>query len=161
MNENTNETQLDLESLNILHLDSTEVTENNLQELINNSEVDDYVNKAINNFNTFDIAINSILSTWHSKQEADNKQRGRYGTILLLILGFQLIFINCIVVAIGLGVLRYDEWLATIFIGSVFVEVIGLVTIIVKSLFQSNNGTELNEIIKLILESRNSDKQTN
>ena len=104
MNENTNETQLDLESLNILHLDSTEVTENNLQDLINHSEIDDYVNKTINNFNTFDIAINSILSTWRSKQEADSKQRGRYGTILLFILGFQIIFINCIFIAIGFRV---------------------------------------------------------
>jgi hypothetical protein len=161
MNENTNEVQLNLDDLNILHLDSSETTESNLQELINNSEINDFVAKAINNFNSHEIFIDKVLSNWIQNQESERSQRSSYGKSLLKILGFQLFIVNLIVILIGCNLLHYEKWLINIFISSVFIEVIGLVAIIVKSLFQSNNGTELNEIIKLTLEKTNSDKETN
>jgi hypothetical protein len=64
-----------------------------------------------------------------------------------VILAIQLLIINGIFVLIGMKILTYDQWTVNVFIVSVFGEIIGIILIIVRSLFTSTNK-EMIELVK-------------
>ena len=72
----------------------------------------------------------------------DIATKKKYAWVLLRILGLLVFFSSLVFVLIGLGWLTYDEATVNVFLGSVVVQVIGLVALVVKYLFSSDKYIE-------------------
>ena len=94
--------------------------------------------------------INTILNVWEDQQNAERTLRKEYASCFIWVLALQLVVINVIFVLIGCNILKYEQWTANLFIVSVFGEIVGIVSIIVKYLFTSTNK----EMIDLIKEQK-------
>lgn len=82
---------------------------------------------------------------------SDIKLKGKYGLILVIMLGLQLLFFNVIFVLRGLNVIKYSDAVFNVFISGSLIEIFGLVMVIVKYLFKDN----LSESLQIILKSAN------
>lgn len=98
------------------------------------------------NFSTSDFVIVSLIETWKSQQEANRKLKTKYGKWVMWLLFAEMIFISGILLAIGTGILNFDEWVINAFVVTVFGQIMGVVYIIVKNLF--SDGNEIIDIIK-------------
>jgi amino acid transporter len=91
--------------------------------------------------------IQTILGIWKEQQDAERKLRKNYANYFIWILIFQLIIVSTIFILVGCSVLKYKQWVVHIFIISVFGEIIGLVSIIVRYLFTSTSK-EMIDLVK-------------
>lgn len=95
--------------------------------------------------------LSAVLSQWSANQKADHWMRKIYGTIIIGILGIQLVVVNVYIWRLGLGLFpSADPITSRIVIVSVFVEVAGLVLAIIRYLFPQG-GNDLNSILKAFL----------
>lgn len=93
--------------------------------------------------------LRTIINKWAEQHEADRKLRLKYAYWLLGALFFQIITINTIVFLYGFGIIILQEWVANIFVMSVFTEVTTMIFIILKYLFPKSGAEFLNLIEKL------------
>ena len=89
-------------------------------------------------------AINAFIN--EAKQNSELKKV--YAIILLLIFILQLIAFNTIFILAGLNILAFTETTLNVFVTGGLIEVIALITIIVKYLFNDNITESLNNILK-------------
>lgn len=93
-----------------------------------------------------------IVDLFASSIEKDKELRGAYATILLVILGVELVALLVIFILAGLGILNYSKVTFNLFVTGGIAEVFVLVRVIVKYLFKDNITNALN----IILERNNS-----
>lgn len=98
------------------------------------------------NFSTSDFVIVSLIDTWKSQQEANRELKTKYGKWVMRLLFAEMLFISGILLAVGTGILNFDEWVINAFVVTVFGQIMGVVYIIVKNLF--SDGNEIIDIIK-------------
>lgn len=86
---------------------------------------------------------NKVVSTHCDNITSDISIKKVYSTILLIILAVQFIVLDSIFVFVGLGSLKYSDISLNLFVTGGLIELIGLVTIIVKYLFKDNTTESL------------------
>ena len=89
-----------------------------------------------------------IVELFAGSIEKDKELRGVYATILLVILGVELVALLAIFVLTGLGVLNYSNVTFNLFVTGGIAEVFVLVRVIVKYLFKDNITNALNIILR-------------
>ena len=89
-----------------------------------------------------------IVDLFAGSIEKDKELRGVYATILLIILGVELISLLVIFVLAGLGILKYSNVTFNLFVTGGIAEVFVLVRVIVKYLFKDNITNALNIILR-------------
>lgn len=97
-------------------------------------------------FSTNDYVIINLVETWRKQQIADRALKKKYGIWIMIILIIELIFMASLLIAIGLQILTFDEWVINAFIITTFGQIMGVVYLIVKNLFSS--GNQIIDIIK-------------
>lgn len=90
---------------------------------------------------------NKILKLYIENMEKDQELKGKYATILIIILAFMLIALIIIFILKGCGILEYSDTTFNIFITAGIAEVFVLVRIIVEYLFKDNLTNALNIIL--------------
>ena len=84
--------------------------------------------------------LRTRVRAWKDQQAQDRQMRERYANLLIWGMGFQVLFVNVVVVLLGCKVLVLEQWTAQTFIVSVFVEITALVFVVVKYLFRGSDG---------------------
>ncbi|MEL7609884.1 MAG: hypothetical protein AAGU74_10290 [Bacillota bacterium] len=92
--------------------------------------------------------IHGLLSSWATQQSQERKLRRLYAICFMFILGIQIILLNTVFILIGLDKLNISDIQFNAFFISVFGEIISLVLIITKYLFQKSNDSKLFELFK-------------
>lgn len=87
--------------------------------------------------NNFELQ-NKVVSSFCENISSDIKIKKKYSVILIIVLAVQFVALDLIFVAVGAGWLKYSDFTLNIFIGAIFLELIGLVAVIVKYLFKDN-----------------------
>lgn len=98
-----------------------------------------------------------IANIFTERSKNDNDLKEKYSKKLIIILVFQLIFMNIIFILGGIGILNYSDTTFNIFVTATIAEVFSLVTIIVKYLFTDN----LTKLLSNILTDVKDDKKEN
>lgn len=98
-----------------------------------------------------------IANIFTERSKNDNDLKEKYSKKLIVILVFQLIFMNIIFILGGIGILNYSDTTFNIFVTATIAEVFSLVTIIVKYLFTDN----LTKLLSNILTDVKDDKKEN
>lgn len=65
----------------------------------------------------------------------DNKLKRHYGYGLLGVLGVQLLIMNLVFVAVGVGCIHYEEWALHLYVAGTLAEIFALVLVVTKYLF--------------------------
>jgi hypothetical protein len=91
--------------------------------------------------------LRTVLKAWETQQREERVLRRFYAKGLLGALFAQVLLINAVFFAIGLGYLLVDKWVATTFIMAVFAEIVALVTVVNKYLFPKV-GSEVLDLIE-------------
>lgn len=91
--------------------------------------------------------IHTILEIWKEQQNAERTLREKYANWFIWILISQLAVISVVFILVGCSMLKYEQWTINIFVFSVFGEIVGIVSIIVRYLFTSTSK-EMIELIK-------------
>lgn len=86
---------------------------------------------------------NKVVSAHCDNITSDISIKKVYSKILLIILAVQFIVLDLIFVFVGLGSLKYSDISLNLFVTGGLIELIGLVTIIVKYLFKDNTTESL------------------
>lgn len=116
----------------IIDKDSTSA----IKETITNNESDKHEDTS-----QFITTIKMITSVWKEEREAQSKLKKNISMILIFTLVTQLVIINFIIFFIGFNYINIEQWTLRLYITGVFVEVVAVIKIILKSLFpESNNG---------------------
>jgi len=101
--------------------------------------------------------IDAVLEEWRNQQEADRKLRKNFGHWLVCILAFQLLAFTTVFILVSIGIAKVDSVALPIWIGSLVLEVIGLVIAIVRGLF-TNTTKEFFGMVQRVLSTTNADK---
>lgn len=91
-----------------------------------------------------------VLGTWKETQEYERKLKQRVANIVFALLGLEVLVGNTAFFFYGFGLINVPEWVAQTFYVGMYVQVIGIVTIVVRSLFpkpKSDTLTELNRMV--------------
>lgn len=89
-----------------------------------------------------------VIHSFTDNAKDDRELKKKYAFWLITILFIQMIIFNGIFIFNGLGKLTYTETVLNIYIGGGLIELISLVTIIVKYLFKDNISSTLNSILE-------------
>jgi len=92
--------------------------------------------------------IHGLLYSWATQQSQERKLRRLYAICFMIVLGIQIILLNIVFILIGLGKLSISDVQFNAFFISMFGEIISLVLIITKYLFQKSNDSKLFELLK-------------
>jgi len=88
-------------------------------------------------------SLNPIEQENLDRRRSDRKLRETYAKRFLLFLAAQLIVMNIVFVATGLGWLKYkNRWTLELYMGGTLAEVFGIVVIVTRSLFPSQDSKE-------------------
>jgi hypothetical protein len=93
--------------------------------------------------------LRTLVQTWEHQQREERKLRRDYASRLLWIWVVQALVVNLAFVLIGLRILVVDQWVANAFILSVFVELVGMVLIVMRYLFPKDGDSLLKLIERL------------
>lgn len=88
-----------------------------------------------------------ILDSWEKQQSEERRLRKFYATVLLVGVFSQMVFIDVLVCLLGRGVLVLEKWVVSSVIFTVFLEIMGLVAVVIQYLFPKKDG-EFLRIIK-------------
>lgn len=89
-----------------------------------------------------------VIHSFTENAQEDRNLKKKYAIILVWLLFIQVIFFNSVFILCGLGILNYSEKILEIYIGGGLIEIVSLVSIIVKYLFQDNISVSLNNILE-------------
>lgn len=92
-----------------------------------------------------------VVDLFSDSINKDINLKEKYALVLVAMLGIQLVALDGIFIASGLGFLNFSDLSFNIFITGTLGEIFGLVVVIVKYLFKDN----LSESLKIILRSTN------
>lgn len=104
-----------------------------------NNEKSQSVDTIKNNFKL----QNKVVNAHCDNITSDIKIKKTYSTILLIMLAIQFVILDGIFIFAGIGILKYSDVSLNLFITAGLIELIGLVTIIVKYLFKDNTTESL------------------
>jgi len=93
------------------------------------------------------LKVRTILQAWERQHKEERALRRTYAKYLLVALFVQVAFVNMFLIALGMGWFKVEQWVANIFVVSVFGEIAGCALIVVKYLFPKV-GTELFSILE-------------
>ena len=103
---------------------SGEVTENDIDTFIKARQADDESYR-----------IRTIVNAWEKQHTAEREIRKTYAYWLLVALFIQVVVANTAFFLLGLGIIVVEQWVANVFIVTVFGEIAGMSLLIVKYLF--------------------------
>ena len=90
--------------------------------------------------------LRTVVSAWESQQTEERHLRRSYGTAILIALCVQTLLVDVVFILIGVGKIAISQWVANIFIVSVFGQIVGLAVVVVRHLFPQASS----EILRLI-----------
>ncbi|NEZ85920.1 hypothetical protein EXN65_14670 [Clostridium botulinum] len=82
-----------------------------------------------------DMLLNAIANSFPQEQKLNENLKKKFSRVLLFLLSILIFSIVGIVLFMGTGKLKYNEWTIRLFITGVFIEIVGIIQIIVTSLF--------------------------
>lgn len=91
--------------------------------------------------------LKKILDAWERQHTEERKLRVTYAKYLLSAIFVQLVLVNLVLFLLGFGIIKLEQWMANIFVVSVFAEIVGMAHIILKYLFPKLGG-EVLELLK-------------
>ena len=100
------------------------------------------------NNTTMDTLFQSISNTFSEEEKTSISLKKVITYSALLLLALLIIVTSTVVILQGLGVMHLEQWTLNLFIVSVLVEVIGVVKIIVGSLFPKDDRKTYLDFIK-------------
>ena len=104
-------------------------------------------NLETDNSKSVDEIASSICNIYISSMQKDNYLKEKYAKYLIWILIVQLALINIIFIAIGRGILIYDNFTINLYVTGSILEITTLITIIVKYLF-SNKKQNVDNMVR-------------
>ncbi len=81
----------------------------------------------------------AMLAEKVADSQADRELKKTYAFWFLWILIGQLIIMNGIFIAVGFGLLQFEEWPLNLYMGGTLAEVFGVIFVITKNLFPKQN----------------------
>ena len=91
--------------------------------------------------------ITNTLKEWGKQQNEERKLRKLYSICFIVILSFQILAMNSVLILLASNVLNLDQNQFNVFFISMFGEITALVLIITRYLFNSKNGINILEIM--------------
>jgi hypothetical protein len=85
----------------------------------------------------------TIVNVWKQQQDQDRQMRKLYATWLMVAISVQVVAINVILILLGCGVLKLEQWTANTFVMAAFAEISALVLLVVKYLFPATSDKVL------------------
>jgi hypothetical protein len=90
--------------------------------------------------------LRTVVSAWESQQTEERRLRRSYGTAILIALCVQTLLVDAMFILMGVGKIAIAQWVANIFIVSVFGQIVALAVVVVRHLFPQPSS----EILRLI-----------
>jgi len=90
--------------------------------------------------------LRTVVSAWESQQTEERRLRRSYGTSILIALCVQTLLVDAMFILMGVGKIAIAQWVANIFIVSVFGQIVGLAVVVVRHLFPQPSS----DILRLI-----------
>ncbi len=118
-----------------------------VEALVTSNEVDIY--GRLREIEDQSYKLRTVLQTWERQQTEERKLRGAYAKWLLVGMFAQMALVNIAFLAISLGWIVVEKWVAIAFILAVFGEIIGMTTVVIKYLFPQTRSEVLALIEKL------------
>jgi len=100
----------------------------------------------INKIQNDALKINTVLYAWTRQQNQERKLRKNYAYWILAGIFIQAIFIDILIIMLGRGVLVLENWIVSTTIITIFLEIVGLATVVVQYLFPKKDSEILNII---------------
>lgn len=88
-----------------------------------------------------------IIGVWKDEKKSEQNIKVLMCLVTLGLMIYQIIKINKLVVGIGSGTYKIDEWTLRLLIVGVFTEVVAVVKIIVENLFPKNGSKDFLEFL--------------
>lgn len=98
--------------------------------------------------NNFELQ-NKVVNSFCDNISSDIKIKKRYSLCLIIVLAIQFFILDYIFLEVGLKKLEFTDFTLNLFISVGFLELVGLITIIVKYLFNDNITESLRIIMRL------------
>lgn len=114
------------------------------------SDENELVAKVEGKGNTKLYILDNIIQTWQTQHKADIDLRKSYARWLFILLVIETIAVFVVVIFKGCKVLEFDEITFRVFIGSVYVQIVGTVYVIVKYLFSKDSHVILGDIATIV-----------
>lgn len=83
--------------------------------------------------------IRAFVSTWEENHKKERELKGKVAMWIFLGLGAEILFGNVAFYQYGVGNMHFPEWVAQTFFVGMYTQIIGIVTIVVRSLFPSKS----------------------
>ncbi|MBY6898090.1 hypothetical protein [Clostridium botulinum] len=137
---------------NDIEENNTEIGENAWDELMGpNYSLANEVDTTLHNEKTAsgtDVILNTLSEYLPKEQKLNKRLKMIFSIILLIILIMLTVFLIGIIVYLGLGKLKFDEITLRLVITGIFAEVIGIIKIMVSSIFPEDDKKLLYDFIK-------------
>ena len=89
----------------------------------------------------------SVLKMWQREKKTERLLKLVFSSVIGVILIVQISILNFLVIQIGQGNLKFDEWTIRLFVTGVFAEIVALVKIIITNLFPQNGGKDFMDFL--------------
>ncbi len=89
-----------------------------------------------------------VIHTFTKTIEKDIELKKSYAEKLISIFFLQLVLFNVIFILCGFGILKYSDFTLQLFTGATIVELVTMISIVVKYLFQDNISKTLKDILE-------------
>ena len=112
-------------------------------------ELDIY--KGYKGLENYRFKLETVLEIWQKQEEQDRNLRKIVAYAIFGGLGVELIIGNLIMILMGFGKIKIEQWVANIFFVGMYTQIVTLVTVVVKNLFptpQKDGNNLLKEIVK-------------
>ena len=114
------------------------------------SDENELVTKAEGKGNTKLYILDKIINTWQTQHSADIKLRKVYAACLFALLAIETVAVFVIVFLTGFKCMEFEEQTFRVFMGSVYVQIVGAIYVIIKYLFSKDSHVILKDIAAIV-----------